>query len=389
MSEVKNLDENMSFQELLDQSFKTLHTGEKVTGIITAVMPSEIQVDLGIKHTGILPFDEITEDSSFDLAANFKVGDEITVVLTKFSDSDGIVKLSKKRVDSEASWNAIAEAYESQKVLNGKVVDALERGVIVYCGASRVFIPGKLTGLSRGADLKAMQGKNVDFRVIEIDENRHRAVGSVKSVIDEEKKKVADAFWASAQVGTFYEGTVKSITDYGVFVDIGGVEGMVHISELAWKRVKHPTDVVKQGQQIRVFIKALDPETRRISLGYRTEDTNPWNIFTSKYSVGDVASVKVVGLTSFGAFAEVVPDVDGLIHISQLADRHVNKVDEVVKVGDVVDAKIIGIDAEKKNISLSIRALLVPEEQTEAAAEDEAEVYTTDAPAEETPADAE
>ncbi|MBE6688676.1 MAG: S1 RNA-binding domain-containing protein [Ruminococcaceae bacterium] len=381
MSEVKNLDENMSFQELLDQSFKTLHTGEKVTGIITAVMPNEIQVDLGVKHTGILPFDEITEDSSFDVAANFKVGDEITVVLTKFSDSEGIVMLSKKKADSEKSWTAVAEAYESQAILSGKVVEALERGIIVYSGASRIFVPGKLTGLSKDADLKSMVGKTVDFRIIEIDELRHRAKGSIRSVLDEEKKKVADAFWASAEVGTVYDGVIKSITDYGVFVDIGGVEGMVHISELAWKRVKHPTDVVSMGQQIKVFIKALDPEQRRISLGYRTEDTNPWNIFTSKYAIGDVANVKIVGLTAFGAFAEIVPDVDGLIHISQLADRRVNKVDEVVKVGDTVDVKIIDIDTEKKNISLSIRALIEPQEAEAPAEEAEAEVYSTDAPA--------
>ncbi|MBQ9921302.1 MAG: S1 RNA-binding domain-containing protein, partial [Clostridia bacterium] len=287
MSEAKNFDENMSFQEMLDQSFKTLHTGEKVTGTIIAVSANEVQVDLGIKHTGVLPFDEITEDSSFDLTANFKVGDEITVIVTKFSDSEGIVNLSKKRADSDKSWASIVEAYENQTVLSGKVVETLERGVIVYANSSRIFVPGKLTGLSKDADLKTMQGKAVDLRIIEIDENRRRAKGSVRSVLDEAKKKIADAFWASAEVGTFYDGTVKSITDYGVFVDIGGVEGMVHISELAWKRVKHPSDVVKMGQEIKVFIKALDPESRRISLGYRTEDTNPWNIFNSKYQIGD------------------------------------------------------------------------------------------------------
>jgi len=368
----------MSFQEMLDQSFKTLHTGEKVTGTIIAVSANEVQVDLGIKHTGVLPFDEITEDSSFDLTANFKVGDEITVIVTKFSDSEGIVNLSKKRADSDKSWASIVEAYENQTVLSGKVVETLERGVIVYANSSRIFVPGKLTGLSKDADLKTMQGKAVDLRIIEIDENRRRAKGSVRSVLDEAKKKIADAFWASAEVGTFYDGTVKSITDYGVFVDIGGVEGMVHISELAWKRVKHPSDVVKMGQEIKVFIKALDPESRRISLGYRTEDTNPWNIFNSKYQIGDVASVKIVGITAFGAFAEIVPDVDGLIHISQLADRRVAKVDEVVKVGDVVDAKIIDVDTEKKNISLSIRALLEPAEVTEAAPVDEVEVYNSD-----------
>ena len=382
MSEAKNFDENMSFQEMLDQSFKTLHTGEKVTGTITSVLANEVQVDLGIKHTGVLPFDEITEDSSFDLAANFKVGDEITVIVTKFSDSEGIVHLSKKRADSDKSWETIAQAYENQTVLSGKVVETLERGIIVYVGASRVFVPGKLTGLSRDAELKSMQGKVVDLRIIEIDENRRRAKGSIRSVLDEAKKKVADAFWASAEVGTFYDGTVKSITDYGVFVDIGGVEGMVHISELAWKRVKHPSDVVKLGQEMKVFIKALDPEARRISLGYRTEDTNPWNIFNSKYQIGDVASVKIVGITAFGAFAEIVPDVDGLIHISQLADRRVAKVDEVVKVGDVVDAKIIDIDNEKKNISLSIRALLEPEQVEEASPVDEVEVYNSDNKAE-------
>lgn len=377
MSEVKNLDENMSFQELLDQSFKTLHTGEKVTGIITAIMPNELQVDLGVKHTGILPFDEITEDSSFDLNANFKVGDEITVVLTKFSDSDGIVMLSKKRVDSEKSWETIAEAYESQKTLSGKVIEALERGVIVYSGASRLFVPAKLSGIARDADLKSLINKTVDFKVIEIDAVRHRAKGSIRAVTDEIRKKASEAFWATAEVGKEFDGTVKSMTDYGVFVDIGGIEGMVHISELAWKRVKHPSEVVSVGEQIKVFIKALDQEKGRISLGYRTEATNPWNIFTSKYAVGDVANVKIVGVTAFGAFAEIVPDVDGLIHISQLSDRRVTKVDEVVKVGDTVDAKIIDIDTEKKNISLSIRALIEPEAPAQAQ-DAEVEVYNSD-----------
>lgn len=240
----------------------------------------------------------------------------------------------------------------------------------------RVFIPGSLATASRSESLDSLLRKNVKFRIIEVNNYKRRAVGSIRAVLKEERKAAEDAFWAQAEVGQKYTGTVKSLTNYGAFVDIGGVDGMVHISELSWKRIKHPSDVLKVGDVIDVYIKALDPEKKKISLGYRKDEDNPWEILRKNYPEGTVIDAEIVSLTDFGAFARVIPGIDGLIHISQIADRRIEKPSDVLKVGDKVQAKIIGIDFDKKRVSLSIRALLEP-------AADEAE----DAEAEETEAE--
>ncbi len=371
MSEIKNVEEGMSFQEMLDNSFHTLVTGERVTGVITSILPNEIHVDLGIKHTGILPSDEVTDESNVDLHELFKVGDEITVMVQKFNDAEGTVQVSKKKVDNYQNWDKIVEANESGDVLTAKVFETNKSGVVVNWKGIRVFIPASQSGIAKDGSLNQLMGKEVSFTIITLDPSRRRVVGSIRAVARAERKAQQAQFWSEIEVGKQYTGVVKSITDYGAFVDLGCVDGMVHITELSWKRIKHPTEVVNIGDTVTVYIKEFNPETRRISLGYKSEDENPWVILPGKYSVGDTAEVKIVGLTSFGAFAELIPGVDGLIHISQLSDKNVNNAAEVVKVGDVVSAKVIDINYDTKKVSLSIRALIVPEE-VEIAGETEA-----------------
>lgn len=374
---MENLDVNLGesekfedFADMLEKSFKTLNTGEIVSGVITSVSANELHVDLGTKVTGIIPFSEITDDTSVKLADVFKVGDTVEAMVTKVSDRDGVANLSKKRVDSIQKWSSIMDAFNNETVIEGKVTDVVKGGVVLNCDSLRVFVPASQTGIPKDGDMKALLGTKQKARIIDVNESRRRAVASIRLVLSEERKKLAAEFWANIEEGKHYNGVVKSLTSYGAFVDLGGVDGMIHSSELSWKHIKHPSEVVSVGDTVDVFIKSFDPETKRISLGYKTEESNPWNIFLSKYALGDVASVKIVSLMPYGAFAEVVPGVDGLIHISQIADRKIDKPDDVLKVGDVVDAKIIDINEEKHNISLSVRALIESdgesEEETEA-----------------------
>ena len=372
MEETK-ITEEMSFEELLNQSFKTLSSGEEVTGVITGIMPNEIQVDLGIKQTGILPVSEISDLEAQDLHANFKVGDSVTVLVQKFNDSEGTVNLSKKKVDSKLGWKKVEEAFQEGAIITAKVVNAVKGGVIASYDSQNVFIPASQSGLPKSADLKELVGQEVAFKVIETDPQRRRAVGSVRAVLREEKKAQVAKFWEEVEEGKRYTGTVKSLTSYGAFVDLGGVDGMIHITELSWKRLKHPSEVVNVGDTVETFVKAVNKETKKISLGYKEEDTNPWTILERDYQEGDVVKVKVINFAPFGAFAEVVPGADGLIHISQIANRRIAKADEVLTIGQEIDAKIIGLDFETKKISLSTRELLEDgaEEEIEEIAEEE------------------
>ena len=367
----QEISDDMSFEEMLDKSFKTLRPGERVEGVITSVTPAEIHVDLGIKHTGIIPYSEITDDPSAKIEEMFHPGDAIQVLVSKFNDAEGTVLLSKKRIDADKNWQQLVDAQESGEVLSGKIIEAVKGGLIALTGGSKVFIPASQTPLPRSEnpieekDLQPFVGKNMAFKIIDTNPQRKRAVGSIRQAIREERQKKEDEFWKVAQVGQTFHGVVKSITPYGAFVDLGGVDGMVHITELSWKRIKHPTEIVNIGDEIDVFIKALDPEKRRISLGYKTDDQNPWTVLGDKFKVGDVAEVKIVSLMPFGAFAEIVPGVDGLIHISQIADHKIDKPSDELHVGDVVQAKITAIDFDAKRVSLSIRALIEPDLQEE------------------------
>ena len=337
-----------------------------MTGIITSISAAEIQLDLGAKVTGVIKLEQITDDPSAKLTEMFKVGDEVEAFVIRVSDRDGFAELSKKRVDSDKNWQGIVAAYEAGENLEGKVISVNKGGVEAIVRDNRVFIPAAHTGIPREGDLSTLVGQTVTLRIIEIGEKK-RAKGSIRVVLREEKRAQEKAFWEEIEEGKIYTGTVKSMTSYGAFVDLGGVDGMVHSSELSWKRIKSPAEVLSIGDEITVFVKSYDAEKKRISLGYKTEATNPWFIFTHQYAIGDVASVKIVSLMPFGAFAEIVDGVDGLIHISQIADHKIGKPADVLEVGQVVDAKIIDIDNEKEKVSLSIRALIEAAKATEEA----------------------
>lgn len=364
--EIKN-ENTESFAELLEQSLKTLHTGEKVSGIITKINATDIQVDLGVKQAGYIAMSELSDDPNFDVAANIHVGDEIEAYVMRVNDVEGLIMLSKKRLDAVKNWEKLETAYETKEPVEGVIVDQNKGGVIASVMGVRVFIPASQTGLPREASFDTMMKTTHKMRITEINRQRRRVVGSIKVLEAESRREAAAKIWETIEVGSQYKGIVKSFTSYGAFVDIGGVDGMVHISELSWNRVKHPSDVLTIGQEVNVFVIGLDTEKKKISLGYRLAEDNPWTKFESTYKKGDVASVKIVKFMPFGAFAEVVPGVDGLIHISQIADRRIGKPEEVLELGQVVDAVITDIDTEKKKISLSIRALLegTPVEETE------------------------
>ncbi|MBQ8399146.1 MAG: S1 RNA-binding domain-containing protein [Clostridia bacterium] len=361
--------ENENFEELLNESFRTLNTGDTVTGVITSVSAAELTVDLGAKVTGVIPYDEVAEDSSVDLTKVYKVGDTVVARATRVSDVEGMAVLSVKQAERTNSFRKIADAAEAGEILSGKVTDVVKGGLVVSCKYNRVFIPAGQSGVPKDGDLNTLKGKTVRFKIIDMDPEKSRAVGSIRVVEREERKAKLEEFWATIEEGKSYTGTVKSLTSFGAFVDLGGIDGMVHTTELTWAKIKHPSEVVSVGQTITVYVKSFDREKKRISLGYKKAEDDPWVQFTTKYAVGDVAPVKIVSFMSFGAFAEVLPGADGLIHISQIADKRVEKPADELQIGQVVDAKIVGIDEEKKKISLSIRALLAPE-SVEPASED-------------------
>ena len=370
MSEITNVDAvaEESFEALLENSIKTLNTGDKVLGIVTAIGTNEVQVDLGTKHAGYIPYDEVSADPTVKPEDVLKVGDEIEVFVVRVNDQEGTVQLSKKKLEGMKVWDDVEAACENKTPVEGVITEENKGGVVANVKGVRVFIPASRTGIAKGGDLSVLKGQTVKMRITEFNRARRRVVGSISDIAREERKAAVEKLWSEIEVGKKYTGTVKSLTSYGAFVDIGGVDGMVHISELSWGRIKTPDEVVKVGDTIEVFVIKFDPEKRKISLGYKTPEMNPWNQFCAKYSVGDTATVKVVKIVDFGAFAEILPGVDGLIHISQVADHRVDKVSDVLSEGQEVEAKIIDVDTDRKRISLSIRALLEPaaEESEEA-----------------------
>lgn len=361
-------DEEIDFAEALDQSFKKIHTGEKVKGTVVSVDNAEITVDLGTKHTGYVKLEDLTDDPSKKPEDIAKVGDEIDLIVIKVNDAEGTAQLSKKKVDEQAGYDVVVKAQQEGTVLEGVVQHIVNKGVTLNYLGVRIFIPASQTGLPRGAELDELLKKKVEFTIIEVTEGKKRAVGSIKAVQNAKKAEAQAKFWDNANVGDVYVGKVKSLTSFGAFVDLGGIDGMVHISELSWKRIKHPSEVVAVGDTLEVYIKDLSREDNRISLGFKKAEDNPWEIFKANYNVGDVVKATIVSITSFGAFAKIVDGVDGLIHISQIADKKVENVKDILTVGDEVDVKIIDIDAESHRISISMRALL---EDAEEAAEDE------------------
>ena len=347
-----------SFAELLEESIKTLNTGDKVTGTVVAITPTEIQVDLGTKHAGYIPVSELTDDPTAKVEDLVKVGDEIETFVVRVNDQEGVVTLSKKRLDVVKGWEEIEAARENETVLEGVVTEDNKGGVVVSVKGIRVFVPASQTGLPRETPMSTLLKQKVRLVITEVNRARRRVVGSISRVLRAERAAAAEKVWAEIEDGKRYTGTVKSLTSYGAFVDIGGVDGMVHISELSWSRIKHPSEVVKVGDTVDVYVISADPEKKKITLGMKDHSQDPWTVFTSTYQVGDVANVRIVKLMTFGAFAEIVPGVDGLIHISQIADHRIEKPGDVLAEGDKVDVKITDVDMENKKVSLSIRALL-------------------------------
>lgn len=383
MAEVNSNEQN--FEEMLEESLKSLNTDEKVHGVVVGVTPTEVYVDVGRKQAGFIPAAELSNDPNAKPEDLVKIGDEMELLIMKTNDQEGTIMLSKRRVDAMRGWDDIEKAQESQEILEGKVIEVVKGGVIVLKDAMRVFVPASQATASRGEDLEVLKGQDVKFRIIEVNRQRRRAVGSIRSVLREERKAAQEKFWEQVEEGQRYTGTVKSLTNFGAFVDLGGVDGMVHISELSWNRVKHPSEVLQVGDTVEVYVKSLDRENGKISLGYKRPEDNPWVKLEQEYPVGTVCEAKIVGLTQFGAFASVIPGIDGLIHISQIADHRIEKPQDVLKVGDEVKVKITDIDFDRHRVSLSIRALLEEQQAAadEAAAEAPAEevVYSTEAPA--------
>ena len=347
-----------SFAELLEESIKTLNNGDRVTGTVVAITPTEVQVELGIKYPGYIALTELSDDPTAKVEDIVKVGDEIESIVMQVSDRDCLVKLSKRRLDINKGWEEIEAARENETVVEGFVTEDNKGGVVVSVKGVRVFVPASQTGLPRETPMSELLKQKVRLVITEVNRARRRVVGSISRVTRAERAAAAEKVWAEIEDGKRYTGTVKSLTSYGAFVDIGGVDGMVHISELSWSRIKHPSEVVKVGDTVEVFVISADKEKKKISLGMKDHGKDPWSEFISTYQVGDTANVRIVKLMTFGAFAEVVPGVDGLIHISQLAGHRVEKPGDVVAEGDMVDVKITDVDMENKKISLSIRALL-------------------------------
>ena len=374
MEVFKAMEEKLNdFGQMLEGSLKTLHTGDTVTGTVFTISENEIKLDFGTKVTGVLVKEQISDDPSVKLSEMFKIGDEVDVFVIRVDDKMGLATVSKKRVDADNSWVLLKDAYENGDVLEGKVVSVVKGGVLFSTGANTVFIPASQTGIAKGGDLNVLVGTQQRIKLLEFDPAKKKALGSIKVILNAEKKAQEEAVWATLEVGQHFMGTVKNLTAYGAFVDIGGVDGMVHNSELSWKRIKHPSQVVSVGQQIDVFIKELDVEKKRISLGYKTQEMDSWFQFTQKFNVGDIVPAKIVSIMPFGAFAEVYEDVDGLIHISRISTERINSPADVLKVGDVVDVKITEIDDENRKLALSIRALKEAEERAAREAEREAE----------------
>jgi 4-hydroxy-3-methylbut-2-enyl diphosphate reductase len=369
MSETLRNDDDIDFLAEVDKTFKKIYVGNRVRAYVVAVHNTELVVDIGTKHSGYIPVDEL---SPTDVV---KPGDEIECVVTSINDSEGIIYLSKKKVDAALGVEKLAAAKENNDTLEGVVNAVVKGGLIVIYHGARVFIPASQSGVPRTGKLEDLLKKKVEFKVIEVNETRGRVVGSIKLAQKEKSDAVREKFWSEIEIGKKYIGEVKSMESYGVFVDLGGVDGMVHSTELTWNRIKHPKEIVNIGDKLEVYVKAFDPEKKRVSLGAKDPNDDPWAKFLAEFAVGDTVKAQVVSLTPFGAFAQIIPGVDGLIHISQISKDRVTNVAQFINPGDVVEVKITEIDTEKSRVSLSMKALNEEEEEvaSEAAVEEATE----------------
>ncbi len=388
MSEVVKSSETIeeNFEAMLEESLKSLNTNERVMGVVVGIAPNEVFVDVGRKQAGFIPLDELSATPISSPEEVVSIGDELELLIMKTNDQEGTIMLSKRRVDAKKGWEILEKAYEAKEILTGVVTEVINGGVIVVANDTRVFVPASQASLNRDDDLEALKGQEVQFRLIEVSQRgrRRKVIGSIKSVLKDEYAEIRAAFWENVEVGKTYTGTVKTLTNYGAFVDLGGVSGMIHISELSWLRIKHPSEVVNVGDTVEVYIKEINDETKKISLGYKKTEDNPWVKLENEYPIGTVVNATIVGMTTFGAFASIIPGIDGLIHISQISNKRIEKPQDELSVGQVVEAKITAIDFEKKRVSLSIRELLPQEAPVVEAAEEAVEAVeeATEEPAE-------
>ena len=376
-----------TFAEMLEQSFSENDTGKIVKGVVENITPTEVFVDVpGRKQTGVIAREDLSAEPFDKCEDVVSKGDVLDLIILKTNDQDGVLKLSKKLTDSFKGWEDIVKAKENDEVLEGYITAVVRGGVLATVKGTRVFVPASLSGVPKNEELSVLKGTTARFKIIDINEQRRRAVGSIRAVLSEERKKAREEAWAKLEEGMKLTGTVKSLTNYGAFVDIGGIDGMIHISELSSTRIKHPSEVVNVGDQVEVYIKALDQEKKKISLGFKKVEDNPWEILKRDYPVGTVINnAKIVGVTAFGAFATVIPGIEGLIHISEISWNRIKTPADVLNVGDEVNVVITNIDFDKKRVSLSMKQLIerpeegIPELQSDDEAAEEAE-----APAEET-----
>ncbi len=350
-----NKENEMSFKDAFESSLVTLRTGEIVKGKIIGFNNAEVFVDMGYKSDGIISMEEFTDDPDFNPEESLKVGDEIDVFVVRVNDGEGNVQLSKKKVDSMKVWDTIDESYENKVPVKVKIVEVTKGGVIGSANGVRVFIPASQIGERFVKDLNEYLKQVIYVRIIELNKSKRKIVGSQRVLLQEERSKKMNDIWENIEVGKKYEGIVKSFTDFGAFVDIGGVDGLIHMSELSWKKIKHPSEVLKLGDSVAVTILDFDKEKKRISLGYRKLEDNPWTNAAEKYKAGDIINGKVVRLFPFGAFVELEEGIDGLVHISQISNSRIGKPGDVLHVGQAVEAKITEINTETKKISLSIK----------------------------------
>ncbi len=360
--EIRSVNENEEdFAALLeaDQSFIKLRNGMRVKATVVSVSDREVGVEVGAKQTGYIVREELTNDPEAVVANLVKVGDVIDAIVIKVDDSMGTAALSKKRVDTALSLEKMMAVKDANETIEGVVSNVVKGGVIVFSDNTRIFIPASQTGIPRSGSLDVLLKQTVKLKIIEVNDQRGgRVVGSIKLASKEVRDAERAKFWENIEVGQKFVGEVRSIEDYGVFVDIGAVDGLVRTSELTWNRVGHPKDIVKIGDKINVIVKSYDPEKKRVSLSAKDPDDNPWTKFVTEYGKGDVIKATIVSITEFGAFAQIIPGVDGLIHISQISTERVNNIASVLSVGQEVEVKIIEIDTEKNRVSLSIKALM-------------------------------
>lgn len=352
-------EDNLTFEDIINQTFKEIKTGSTVTGTIIEINEKgEIFVDIGYKADGIIPRNEYFSENGLEPFEEYKVGDKIKADILKLNDGQGNVLMSCKHSKIKEIRKEFASKVDNKEIFEEQVKQVSKNGLVVlYKNLIRIFIPISLSNIGRDEDVNTYKGQTIKFRIIENDEKAKKIIGSVKDVIDEEKRAKLEEFWNSIEVGKKYKGIVTSISDYGAFVDIGGAQGLLHISEITWGRNQNPKDILKVEQEIEVRVKELDKENKRFKLSYEKKGPNPWNKVEEKYHVGDVVKVKISKLMPFGAFAELEKGVEGLVHISQICERKISKPEEELKVGQKVNAKIINIDLENKKIELSIREL--------------------------------